>query len=161
MIQFPEINDNENIEEIAFSYEAISFQLLHTSTISDWLKYIIQKEQKSLLYLNYIFCSDDYLHKINIEYLNHDTYTDIITFPLSNEEHKIESDIYISIDRIKENAQNLNTSFQNELLRVMAHGVLHLCGYADKTQEEIQLMRKKENEAIDYFNNNYNIDIIN
>ena len=88
-----------------------------------------------------------YLHRINQEYLNHDTFTDIITFPYGSRD-TLEGDIFISIDRIKENAREFNVSFEEELLRVMSHGLLHMCGYSDKSEKEKIIMRKKENEAI-------------
>ncbi|MCL4162988.1 UNVERIFIED_CONTAM: hypothetical protein GTU68_054667 [Idotea baltica] len=92
--------------------------------------------------------SDEGLHKINLEYLNHDTYTDIITFDNSEEEGIIESDIFISIDRVKENAESFKTTFDNELRRVLAHGVLHLCGYKDKSDEDAKLMREMEEASL-------------
>ncbi len=116
-----------------------------------WLKKLIEKEGFSLVELNYIFCSDEYLLHVNQQYLHHDFYTDIITFDNSDKEFEIEGDIFISVDRVKENAKELSVPFSTELKRVMSHGVLHLCGYGDKTKEEIELMRKKENEAIKGF----------
>lgn len=135
---------------IIFHSEEIDFELKEEELISSWLKKIIEQENMQLLLLNFIFCSDEYLHKINVEYLQHDTYTDIITFPLS-ELPTIEGDIFISIDRIKENASRFDVRFEEELNRVLSHGVLHLCGYGDKTEEESKLMRKKENEALSLF----------
>ncbi|MGB1216433.1 MAG: rRNA maturation RNase YbeY, partial [Saprospiraceae bacterium] len=111
-----------------------------------WIQSIIQKEEQTLDAVTFIFCSDEYLHKINMEYLNHDTYTDIITFPMSD--IHIESDIFISLDRIRENATQFNLPFEKELHRVMIHGILHLCGYGDKSAEEQQLMTQKENKAL-------------
>lgn len=101
--------------------------------------------------INYIFCSDEYLLTINQEYLQHDTYTDIITFDLSNNETEIVSDIYISIDRVKENAQKFNSSMEQELHRVLFHGILHLCGLKDKSKQDAVLMRAKE----EYYLNTY------
>ena len=101
--------------------------------------------------INYIFCDDTYLHKINVEYLNHDTYTDIITFPLDVTDLHIEADVFISIDRVKENAAQFSIDFDKELLRVMAHGILHLVGYADKSDEEKTKMRAAEDAAIDAY----------
>jgi rRNA maturation RNase YbeY len=86
--------------------------------------------------LNYIFCSDNYLHQINVEYLDHDTLTDIITFDNSEEEETIEGDIFVSVERVEDNAKDLNVQFDDEILRVLAHGLLHLCGYDDHTDEE-------------------------
>ena len=101
--------------------------------------------------INYIFCSDEYLLSINQEYLQHDTYTDIITFDLSNNKTEIVSDIYISIDRVKENAQKFNVDFDSEVKRVIIHGVLHLCGYKDKSTKDAVVMKGKENWALKKF----------
>ncbi len=101
--------------------------------------------------LNYIFCSDPYLHQINVQYLDHDTYTDIITFDNAEEENTIESDIFISIDRVKENAASFDAGFEQELRRVMAHGVLHLLGFGDKTETEKQIMREQEEKWVSEF----------
>jgi probable rRNA maturation factor len=109
---------------------------------------IIQEEGQRLVALTFIFCSDEYLHKINVEYLDHDTLTDIITFPY-RQLPEVEGDIFISLDRIKENARQFDTSFENELLRVIIHGVYHLCGYGDKSEEEAVTMRSKENHALE------------
>ena len=136
-----------NSSKIEFFSESIDFELSNPVAYSHWLETLIKKEGGKLCHLNYIFCSDDYLLEINKDYLNHDTFTDIITFPLENYP-LIEGDIFISIDRIKENSLEYLTSFQNELLRVMAHGVLHLCGYRDKTEEETRVMRRKEEDSI-------------
>ena len=133
---------------IFFHTENLLFEVNNTLNIQDWLTKIIEQEGQQLSLLNFIFCDDDYLHKINVEYLNHDTLTDIITFPLA-ELPTIEGEIYISIPRVRENATKFKTTFDNELHRVLAHGVLHLCGYLDKTAEEAQLMRQKEEEALD------------
>jgi rRNA maturation RNase YbeY len=113
-----------------------------------WIFETIKAEQKQLGELNYIFCSDEYLLKINKEYLNHDTLTDIITFDNSEEALTIEGDIFISIERVQENAQELKVSFEEELARVMIHGVLHLVGYKDKTLEDSQKMRAKEDHYL-------------
>jgi len=128
---------------LTFHTEDIEFQLDNAEEIQDWISQTIQEEGGTLTFINFIFCSDTYLHHINLEYLNHDTYTDIITFPYS--ENTIESDIFISIDRVRENAEKFNTTFIHELHRVIIHGVLHLLGYGDKTPEEKQKMRNKEN----------------
>ncbi len=132
--------------EILFGYEDIEFILESAESYIQWIKLIIEEEEQALDQINYIFCSDQYLHQINVKHLDHDNFTDIITFPFSDEH--IESDIYISIDRIRENAKTFDTTFENELRRVMIHGVLHLCGYGDKTDSEKEIMRHKETEAI-------------
>ena len=100
--------------------------------------------------IDYVFCTDDYLLKINKEYLNHDTFTDIITFDYTDG-HMLSGDIFISTDRVKENAGIFNVDFLNELRRVMSHGILHLVGFGDKTYEEKENMRAKEEEKIKMF----------
>ncbi len=137
-------------EEINFYSEDIDFSLSKSSLVSNWIKQSIQKENKNLNQLNFIFCSDKYLHQINVEYLNHDTYTDVITFPYA-EGKNIEGDIFISIERIKENAKQFEVSFDTELHRVMIHGTLHLMGYFDKIPEDKKLMTEKENEFLQFF----------
>ncbi len=132
---------------IYFNSEEIDFELNNEEEVIQWLQSLIEQEDKSLRLLNFIFCTDDYLLRINLEYLDHDTLTDIITFPYADPP-LIEGDIFISIDRIRENAQLFKVSFEQELHRVMAHGVLHLCGYGDKTDEEVKQMRKKEEDAL-------------
>ena len=134
---------------IEFHYE-YDFKLKNEKEYSDWLKRVISSEQKQLNGLNFIFCSDDYLLDINQKYLNHDTYTDIISFDYS-EGNLLQGDIFISIDRIKENALKFKVSFEEELRRVMVHGILHYSGYNDKTSEEKELMRNKEDNKINMF----------
>lgn len=134
-------------EQIFFEQEQVDFELAHPEQLISWIKSILQKEQKELVQLTFIFCSDSYLIEMNNEYLDHDTYTDIITFPYL-ELPLVEGDIFISIDRVTENAKQYQVSFEQELRRVMIHGVLHLCGYLDKSDEEARLMRTKENEAL-------------
>ena len=128
---------------ISFNSEYISFELDQPNVVHDWIQNTITTEHKEVGEISYIFCSDEYLHKINVDHLNHDTLTDIITFNYC-EENLISSDIFISVDRVKENAVLFKTSFENELSRVMIHGVLHLIGYDDKTDEDKILMRAKE-----------------
>lgn len=132
---------------IQFFSEDVDFQLDKEAAIRQWIEKVIAKEEKQLQLINYIFCSDAYLHDLNVEYLQHDTLTDIITFQYSDLPI-IEGDIFISIDRVRENAQAYAPSFEQELRRVMIHGALHLCGYGDKTPEEKELMTGKENEAL-------------
>ena len=114
----------------------------------NWISSIVNEHQFELSSLNYIFCDDEQLHKINLEHLDHDTYTDIITFDYSDEASTLEGDIYISLDRIKDNATQLDKSFDEELHRVLIHGVLHLLGYNDKTMAEKDEMREKENTCL-------------
>ena len=134
-------------EQIFFELEQADFELAHPEQLIFWIKSILEKEQKELVQLTFILCDDAYLIEINKEYLDHDTYTDIITFPYL-EPPLIEGDIFISIERVAENAKHYQVSFEQELHRVMIHGVLHLCGYPDKTDEEAKQMRAKENEAL-------------
>jgi len=133
---------------INFFAEEILFSPKSKTNLRTWISETISKEKHQLQELNFIFCSDDYLLKINQEYLKHDTYTDIITFDNSTEKGDIVGDIFISITRVKENAKTFQTSFQNELHRVMIHGTLHLLGYPDKKKEEKALMTEKENEYL-------------
>ena len=128
---------------ISFNYET-SFKLENDLEISKWISNVISSEKFKEGDINYVFCDDDYLLKLNIEFLNHDTLTDIISF--DNTIGKIlQGDIFISIDRVKENANNFNVSFKEELSRVIVHGVLHYCGYKDNTEEDAKLIREKEN----------------
>ena len=131
---------------ITFQTEEIKFVLKEKLRNKAWLLKLAKKEQYSIAELNYIFCSDEYLLNINVEYLNHDTYTDIITFPYAAEPNIIEGDIFISIDRVRENANTYQVPFDTELRRVIIHGVLHLCGYGDKSPQEELAMRAKEDE---------------
>ena len=129
---------------IHFFSQDIDFKLSQPRKTRTWIKEVVQKERKSLATLNYIFCSDAYLLTINEQYLNHKTLTDIITFDNSEEDSVVEGDIFISIDRVRENSWRLKMDFEEELHRVLIHGVLHLSGYADKTPSQKSDMRKKE-----------------
>ena len=134
---------------ISFNYE-IDFTLENYQAYEDWLSEVITSENKTEGEINYIFCDDDYLLEINQQYLDHDTLTDIISFDYSigNDLH---GDIFIAIDRVKENALDFNVSFEEELKRVLVHGILHYCGYKDKSENEEKLMRQKEDEKIKMF----------
>ncbi len=145
MPDFPQEAKSES--GIFFFPEDIDFKLDEEKVTAKWLQKIIEQEGHQLLLLNFIFCSDEYLLQLNQEYLNHDTLTDIITFPY-NSPPLIEGDIFISVERVEENAGLYKTSIREELDRVMAHGVLHLCGYGDKTPDEEKKMRLKEDEAL-------------
>lgn len=134
---------------ISFHYET-DFELFSEKSYKYWVSKVVASESKELGEINYIFCDDSYLLKINQDYLNHDTYTDIISFDYS-EGNIISGDIFISVERVKDNAQDFGVSFEEELKRVMAHGVLHYCGYKDKTEADQKLMRQKENEKIKMF----------
>ncbi|MBR4911319.1 MAG: rRNA maturation RNase YbeY [Bacteroidales bacterium] len=116
-----------------------------------WLQQVIRQEGKVPGDISYIFCDDDYMLERNIEFLNHDTYTDIITFDQCVGD-VVSGSILISVDRVVENANKFGKSFENEFLRVLVHGTLHLCGYKDKSDEEAKLMRQKENEALAILN---------
>ncbi len=131
---------------INFFNEDIDFKLKGKNNFKAWLKKVAEKEGFRINDLNYIFCSDQYLHKINLEYLDHDTYTDIITFDNSEEEKIIEGDIFVSIERIRENSSILNTLLEEETKRVIVHGLLHLCGYNDYSIEDKEEMRRLESE---------------
>jgi len=134
---------------INFNYET-DFTLDNEEAIAAWLTNVITSENKKEGEINYIFCDDEYLHKINLEYLNHDTLTDIISFDytMGNE---ISGDIFVSVERVKDNANDFNVAFDEELKRVLVHGVLHYCGYKDKGEADELLMRNKEDEKIALF----------
>jgi probable rRNA maturation factor len=131
-------------------YSENSFLLEEQEKYAHWIERVIISEGKKLEEISYIFCDDEYLLKLNEEYLDHDTYTDIITFDYSVGKI-LQGDIYISTERVEENAREYNVSFEEELRRVLIHGVLHLAGYKDKTEEESSLMRKKEEEKMQLF----------
>lgn len=134
---------------ISFNYET-DFILDNEKHYADWISKVISSEIKNEGEINYVFCDDDYLLEINQQYLDHDTLTDIISFDYSigNELH---GDIFISIERVRDNAQDFNVSFEEELKRVMVHGVLHYCGFKDKSEADEQLMREKEEEKMKMF----------
>ena len=129
---------------IQFCTEDITFSLQEKLKHKAWLNEVAKQEGKKILELSYVFCSDTYLLQINQEYLNHDTLTDIVTFDNSEDPKKIEGDIFISIDRVRENGEKLGTS-ETELKRIMVHGLLHLLGYKDKKKEDKAVMTEKEN----------------
>lgn len=128
-----------------------AIRLSNKRKLNRFLNSIFKTEGKTLESLSYIFCSDKYLLNINRKFLNHDFYTDIITFDLSDNHLAVNGEIYISVDRVKENARVFKTSFNSEFLRVLFHGALHLCGYNDKTQSQRQKMRKKEIEYLQLY----------
>ncbi|WP_298755491.1 rRNA maturation RNase YbeY [uncultured Psychroserpens sp.] len=131
---------------ISFNYET-NFKLEEEAEISDWISQTILEENRREGDINYIFCDDEYLHKLNVEYLNHDTLTDIISFDYSVGK-ELHGDIYISVERVADNAKDFNVDFFEELSRVVIHGILHYCGYKDKTDEDAALMRSKENHYL-------------
>lgn len=121
-----------------------NFELSNPEELLQWLTSVIEAEQKQMGEINYIFCDDAYLHKLNVEYLNHDTLTDVISFDYTSGD-VISGDVYISVERVEDNAADFKTSFTDELSRVMVHGLLHYCGYKDKSEDEAKEMRAKEN----------------
>lgn len=131
---------------IEFNYET-NFELQEQKIWADWLGKVIINENREEGELNYIFCDDAYLHELNVKYLNHDTLTDIITFDYTVGK-RLHGDIYVSVERILENAKEYDVTFERELSRVMVHGVLHLCGYEDKASADIIVMRAKEDHYI-------------
>jgi len=132
------------LSNIHFFSEDLNYRLRNIKRIRQWILHTIEKEGEELDTINYIFTTDQYLHKINVDYLNHDTFTDIITFEYNAEEEPILSDIYISLDRCKENAKELNIPLTTEIHRILIHGVLHLLGYKDKNKKDKELMTSKE-----------------
>lgn len=135
-------------KRLEFVSEQIDFRIKHKKKLEQWIKRIIAEHDFKLIALTYIFCSDDYLHEINLTYLQHDTFTDIITFNNADDVRSVEGDIFISVDRIRDNAGQLNSSFENELHRVLIHGVLHLLGYDDKDSLSATEMRNKEDYCL-------------
>ena len=134
---------------ISFNYET-DFELENEAQYEDWISRIIESEGFDEGEINYIFCDDEYLHKINVEYLDHDTLTDIISFDYTVG-NLIQGDIFVSVERVQDNAKDFNVSFDEELKRVLSHGVLHYCGYKDKSPEDEALMRSKEEEKMQMF----------
>ena len=128
-------------------FSETTFNLKNPEKVASWISVIISNENLEEGELSYIFCDDEYLHKLNVEFLKHDTLTDIISFDNSLG-NQINGDIFISVERVKENASKFNTTFENELHRVIIHGVLHYCGYKDKTKKDADIMRVKENKAL-------------
>lgn len=137
------------LKDISFFSEDIAFTLKDKAKVRTWIGDTVKSEGfKRIAELNFIFCSDEYLLTINKQYLDHDTYTDIVTFDSSEEEDVIAGDIFISVDRTRENALKFGVSEVDELHRVIIHGVLHLCGFLDKKKEDKELMTTKENEYL-------------
>lgn len=142
------------MKKIIFRYADQRLKLSQKTRLRSFIEILFKQEKKTLGAVNYVFCSDKYLLEINRNFLQHDYYTDIITFGLSEPGQPIEAEIYISIDRVKDNAEELNNTFREEMLRVIFHGALHLCGYRDKTKTEIALMREKEETYLRLFEKN-------
>lgn len=132
---------------ITFTIETENFKLKERLRLRKWLKGVIENEKKRVGEIGYLFCDDKYLIEVNRQYLQHDTYTDIITFPY-NEGDVVSGDILISVERVEENAKKFGVGFESELHRVMVHGVLHLLGQGDKTEKEAKKMHQREDEAL-------------
>ncbi|MDR0613527.1 MAG: rRNA maturation RNase YbeY [Dysgonamonadaceae bacterium] len=137
---------------MAVCYDAVRvpFPKLNRRVTTRWVRFIIEKYHKKAGAVTYIFCSDEEILRINRQYLNHDYYTDIITFDYT-ENRVVSGDLFISVDTVKSNSERFGTVYEEELHRVMIHGILHLCGFNDKTPEDEEIMREKENEALDLF----------
>ncbi|MCW3088918.1 MAG: ybeY [Sediminibacterium sp.] len=136
---------------IAFRSADRSLQLPGKTAIKDFIGLLFRKEKKRLASITYVFCSDQFLLQMNRDFLDHDYYTDIITFGLSDKGHPIEAEVYISLDRVKDNARIHGATYREETLRVILHGALHLCGYGDKKKREITIMREKEDYYLRLF----------
>ena len=146
-----EMHTAKGVMKIEFFHEDIDLPSIDLNKVSEWLDIIAQKHGNSLKGLNYIFCSNDYLLQVNIDYLDHHYHTDIITFDNSEEDGEIEGDVFISLDQVSINAKEYGESNERELLRVIAHGLLHLIGFNDKTDEQQEEMSRKEEECLDLF----------
>ncbi len=133
---------------IHFFYQTNGFSFRNRNLVKDFLRDLLKREQTQATEIRVIFCTDDQLLEINRQFLNHDYYTDIITFNLSAKREPVNAELYLSIDRIKDNAQSANTTFKRELHRVIFHGVLHLCGYNDKSSQQIKRMREREDHYL-------------
>ncbi len=143
--------DKSSLNYISFNFLLKSVEPRQRGKLKAFLSLLFKKEQTRFQSLDYIFCNDDYLLGINQQFLQHNDYTDIITFNLAGKQHPLQGEIYISLDRVRENAALLKQSFKQELHRVIFHGALHLCGYKDKSAADIKKMRAKE----DYYLNLY------
>ena len=137
---------------INFFSEKIRFKLSNSKKTASWIKSVIKNEKCVLNSLNYIFCSDEYLKEINAQYLGHNTYTDIVTFNNNPSKGELEGELYISVDRVRDNAKTFKSDFQSEMHRVIIHGVLHLIGFNDKSKREKAVMREKEDTYLSLLN---------
>ena len=140
------------MKTISFNNNGISPGIKNKNYLKDFLREVFANEQVEFKSVTYIFCTDIFLLGLNQRYLNHDTYTDIITFTLSDKLSPIVSEIYISVERVKENSLSLTVKYPHELYRVMIHGILHLCGFSDHSLKEKKIMRQKE----DFYLSKYN-----
>lgn len=139
---------------VIFRYADRQLRLEGKTFLKAFIEAVFKKEKVPLASITYIFCSDAFLLKMNRDFLQHDYYTDIITFGLSGKGEPVEAEVYISLDRVKDNAGTLGTTYRQEILRVIFHGALHLCGYKDKKKSEIALMRNKEDQYLRLFEKN-------
>lgn len=139
------------MRKIFFHFADKKAHISNTTKIKDLISKIFQNERVNFLRIDYIFCSDEYLLRLNNEFLQHNFYTDVISFPLNEFNTPVTGEIYISVDRVKENTKNYNLQFQQEILNVIIHGALHLCGYKDKTKKQIELMRLREKKYSNMF----------
>ena len=140
-----------SLSKVCFFFEQKGFALKNRTSLKAFIESIFRKEKKKLGSVNFIFCSDKRLLDINREFLQHDFYTDVITFDLSTSKKETEAEVYLSVDRIKENAKLAGVTFTEEIHRVIFHGALHLCGYKDKKSTEIDLMRQAENKYLNLY----------
>jgi probable rRNA maturation factor len=134
--------------KVCFFFDGVRITLQNRGLLKKFIERIFRSHKISLASLNYIFCTDKRLLEVNREFLSHDYYTDIITFNMSDPGEPIQGEIYISTDRVRDNAELMGVSIKDEIHRVIFHGALHLCGYGDKSDKEIQLMRKKEDDLL-------------
>lgn len=141
-MHFPDLPDDEPETLISFNFDDVEFELPDETKLTEWLLGVAESEDQEFVEVSYIFCSDERLREMNVEYLDHDYYTDVITFPYA--EDAIHGDVFISSERVADNAQTMGVPFEHELCRVLVHGVLHLAGYLDKTPEAEQIMRERE-----------------
>lgn len=139
------------MQKIHFYFHDRKYNIRDRGGIKQTVEHVFCSEKRELKRLDYIFCSDNYLLEINRSFLKHDFFTDIITFDLSSTGNKVEGEIYISLDRVIDNAKNLKVSIKEELCRVIFHGALHLCGYKDKRKTEAAIMREKEDKYLQYY----------
>lgn len=142
MMDFPVLADESPEEPVSFHFEDVTFELPKATQLAEWLQSIAVLEEKEFVEVNFIFCSDEHLRDINVRFLDHDYYTDVITFPY--DDGLVYGDIFISADRVRDNAATAGVAFEAELCRVMAHGVLHLAGYGDKEPEDKLKMTARE-----------------
>jgi len=141
-MQFPDLPGDEPEIRVSFHFEEVEFELPDETKLTEWLLGVAESEDQEFVEVSYIFCSDERLREMNVEFLDHDYYTDVITFPYA--EDAIHGDVFISSERVADNAQTLGVPFEHELCRVLVHGVLHLAGYLDKTEAAERVMRERE-----------------